>query len=104
MGYYTINISPYSQYMMKIVTEFSKFWCNRLPIGMCASGDIFQAKVDERIGDIEVVKTYIDDILVLSKEIFCNHIEQLRIIFGTLHVSGLNVNAPKCSSGLKKIP
>ena len=39
-------------------------------MGMCASGGIFQAKVDELLGDIKGVKTYIDDILVLGKDIF----------------------------------
>ena len=71
---------------------------------MCASGDIFQAKLDKLRGDIEIVKTYIDDIIVLSKDIFENHIDQLRIIFGILRAVDLKVNAPKCSFGLKKIP
>ena len=74
MGYYTIRIFPVSQYMMMIVTEFGKFIYNHLPMGMCASGDIFQAKVDNVLGDIEGVKTYINDIIVLSKYFFRNHI------------------------------
>ena len=87
-----------------IVTESSKFRYNRLPMGVCASGDIFQAKVDEILGDIEGFKMYIDDVLVLKFYCFTNHIEQLRIIFGRLCASGLNANAPKCSFGLKEIP
>ena len=71
---------------------------------MCAYGDIFQSKVDELLVDIEGVKTYIDDILVLGKDVFENRIEQLRIIFGRLRASGLKVNVPKCSFGLKEIP
>ena len=43
-------------------------------MGMCASGDIFQANVDKLLGDIEGVKNYIDDLLVLGKDIFENHI------------------------------
>ena len=39
-------------------------------MGVCASGDIFQSKVDELLGDIKGVKTYIGDILVLDKDIF----------------------------------
>ena len=70
MVYYTIKCFPASQYMTMIVTKFGKFRYNCLPMGMCASGDIFQAKVDDLFGDIEVVKTYIDYILVLSKYCF----------------------------------
>ena len=68
-------------------------------MGMCASGDIFQAKVDMILGDIEVVKTHIGDILFLSKDSFENHIEQLIIIFGRPCAAGLKVNAPKCILG-----
>ena len=68
---------------------------------MCTSGDIFQDKVDELLGDIEGIKRYIDDILVLIKDSFENYIEQLRIIFGRSRSSGLKFNAPKCSFGLK---
>ena len=46
MGYYTIRLSPASQDMTMIVTEFGKFRYHRLPMGMGASGDIFQAKVN----------------------------------------------------------
>ena len=70
-------------------------------MGMCASEEIFQAKVDKLISDIKGVKTYIDDIIVLSKDSVENHIEQLIIIFGRLCAAGLKFNAPKCSLVLK---
>ena len=51
-------------------TEFGKFVYNCLPMGMCASGDIFQSKVDNLPDDIQGPKTYINDILVLIKDCF----------------------------------
>ena len=72
-------------------------------MGMLASRYIFQAKVDDLLGDIKGVKTYIDYILVPSKYSFENHIDQLRIIFGRLCAVGLKVNAPKFSFWLKEI-
>ena len=103
MRYYIIRLSFASQDMTKTVTEFGEFRYNRLPIGMCTSGDIFQAKVDNLLGDIEGVKTYTDDILVLSKDSFEKHIDQQRILFGILHTVGLKVGTSKCSFGLKGI-
>ena len=50
-------------------------------------GDILQAKVDKLLSDIEGVKTYVDDFLVLSQESFYR----------------LKFNAPKSSFGLKEI-
>ena len=93
---------PTSQKMTKIVTEFDKFRYNHLPMGIGVFGDIFQTKLDKLLGDIEGIKKYIENVLVLSKDWFRKHIEQLRIIFGGLHTSGLKFNAPKWSFGLKK--
>ena len=95
MGYYNIRLSLAIQYITTIVTEFGKFKYNRLPMGMCAPGDIFPDKLDEILGDIKGVKTYIDDILVLREDIFENHIDQMRIVFGRLFATGLKVDVPK---------
>ena len=104
MGYYTIRLLTYIQDTTTIVNGFGKYRHNRLPMGMCASEDIFQAKVDDLIGDTKDAKTYINDILVLIKDCFTQHIEKLRIIFKRLRTSDLKLNAPKCSFGLKDIP
>ena len=72
-------------------------------MGMCYSGDIFQAKVDNLIDDFEGVKTYINDVSVLIKKSLSKHIRQLKLIFSKLRAAGLKVNAPKCSFGLKEI-
>ena len=56
MGYCTIWISPTSQDMTTIITEFCYLRYNWLPMGMCASGDILQSKVDKILSDIDGVK------------------------------------------------
>ena len=63
--------------------------------------DIFQTKLDKIIGDIEGVNTYIDDIRILIEDGFTKHTDQLRFIFTGLCRSGMKVNIPKCSLGLK---
>ena len=70
MGYYTIDISPEIREFTTIVTEFGKFRYNRVPMGLFASGDIFQAKVDELLSDIKGAKTYMNVIMLLVKWIF----------------------------------
>ena len=55
MRYYTIDLSPDSLDLTNLVTKFGKFRYNRVPMVLCASGDIFQAKVDELPGDIKGV-------------------------------------------------
>ena len=34
---------------------------------LCASGDIFQSELDEHLGDIKGVKTYINNTMVVGK-------------------------------------
>jgi hypothetical protein len=47
MGYYTIHLIPGgAKDMTTIITKFGMFCYDVLPMGMCCSGDIFQAKVD----------------------------------------------------------
>ena len=87
MVYYTVRLSPWSEFMLTIVSEIGTFRYNRFPMGMCASVDIFQAKVDKLLGNIERNKTYINDIIVLSKYCFRKHIEYLIMIFRRLRAS-----------------
>ena len=101
MVYFTIRLLTASQDMMTIVTGFGKFKYISLPMDMCALEEILQAKVDEVLGDIKGVNTYINDILVLYQKSYSKQIEQLRIVFGELCSAGLKVNAPKCSFGIK---
>ena len=50
----------------------------------------FQAKVNKILTDIERVKAYIDDILVLNKGTFEEHMYQLIICFSHIRKDGLN--------------
>ena len=81
MGYYTIPLAECSKDVTTIVTEFGKFRYTCLPMGMVISGNVFQSKMYNLIGDIKGVKTYIDDILCIGKDSFAQHINQLEEIF-----------------------
>ena len=74
-------------------------------MGLCISVDIFQAKVNELLGDIEGLYAYFnEDILLTTKGSFEENLQQLRTCFQTFWNVGLKVNASKCSFGLKEIP
>ena len=104
MNYYTIYILPKSCGLTTIVTEFGKSRYNRIPIVLCASGDIFQVSVDDLLDDVEGVNMYIDAIIVLGKGIFYQHKYHLKVIFSMMWAARFKVNDPKCSFGLKEIP
>ena len=103
MGYYHNVLSEKSADMCTIVTEFGKFRYKRLPMGVSCSPDIFQAKIYELLGNIEGVKVYIDDILVIKRGSFDEHLKQLEEIFQRSQRAGIKMNAEKCRFGLNEI-
>ena len=72
-------------------------------MGMYNSRYILQAKLDKLLGDIKGVKSYINDVLVLSKDILSKNIDHLIFIFDRLRFKGLKWNVHECRFGLKEI-
>ena len=103
MGYYHISLSLAAADVCTIITKYSKYQYKRLPMGVACSPDIFQAKIYELLGDIEGTKAYIDDILVVKKGSFEEHLEQLNKIFWRCQKSNLKLNPLKCRFGLNEI-
>ena len=64
MGYYHIELSPFSRELCTIVLPWGKYEYQRLPMGLANSPDIFQEKINSLMGDLEFVRSYIDDCLV----------------------------------------
>ena len=67
MGYYHIELCPASKKLCTLVFPFGKYEMQRLPMGLCNSPDIFQEKMSELFNGLEFVRTYIDDLLCLTK-------------------------------------
>ena len=103
MGYYHIRLSEEASNMCTIITEFGKYRYKRLPMGVSCSPDIFQAKIYDLLGDIEGTRAYIDDILVIKRGTFSEHLEQLEEIFRRCQKTNLKLNADKCRFGLNEI-
>ena len=95
MGYYHIELSPASKELCTLVFPFGKFEMQRLPMGLCNSPDIFQEKMANLMDGLDFVRTYIDDLLVLTKGSFEDHLEKLDLVFERLKRAGLKVNAKK---------
>ena len=103
MRYYHIRLSDDASYMCTIITEFGKYRYNRLSMGVSCSPDIFQAKIYELLGDIVGTKSYIDDILVVKKGSFTEHLDQLDEIFRRCQKANMKLNAAKCRFSFNEI-
>jgi hypothetical protein len=79
MGYYHIRlVTPESSSYCTEIFPWGKFKYLRLPMGLCNSPDIFQEKMGGLFYDLEYVRAYIDDLLVITNEgDFETHLQQL---------------------------
>jgi Reverse transcriptase (RNA-dependent DNA polymerase) len=95
MGYYHIKLCPDSKKLCTLVFPFGKYKMQRLPMGLCNSPDIFQEKMSELFDGFKFVRTYIDDLLTLTKGTFEDHLEKLERVLYRLRQAGLKINGNK---------
>jgi len=101
MGYYQIELNPASRKLCTsfIVLPWGKYEYQRLPMGLCNSPDIFQEKMGELMADLESVRAYTDDLIILTKDTWENHLQQLKIVFTRLKGTTLKIHAKKSFFG-----
>ena len=77
MGYYTIRLDPDAQKICTIILPWGKYSYSRLPMGVSGSPDIFQEKMSGLMEDLVNVMTYLDDLLIITKSSFDEHLTQV---------------------------
>ena len=95
MGYYHVRLDPDSRKLCAIILPWGKFEHQRLPQGICNGPDIFQEKMMELFDGMEFVRAYIDDLLILTKGSYEEHLEKLEAVLMRIQEAGLKVNATK---------
>ena len=70
MGYYHIELTPFSKRLFTIVTPWGKYKYQHLPMGLCNCPNIFHEHMFEPFSDLEYVQAYINDLLVMSWSTF----------------------------------
>jgi hypothetical protein len=64
-------------------------------MGITGSPDVFQAKMLELMIALEYVRTYLDDLLIISKASLSDHLDKLQTVLTRLQEAGLKINADK---------
>ena len=94
MGYYTIRLDPDASKICTIIFPWGKYSYLRLPMGIADSPDIFQAKMSELMVALEYVRTYLYDLLCITRANLDHHLQKLRQVLTRLQeVGGIKVNA-----------
>jgi hypothetical protein len=89
MGYYTIKINSNAKTLCTIVTPFGKYQYLRLPTGISSSPNIFQEKMSDIMQNLNFVRTYLDDVLVISLITLEDHLEKMECVLKILSDKGL---------------
>jgi len=97
MGYYHLLLTPNASRLCTVVLPWGKYEYLRLPMGLCNSPDIFQEKMSELMAGLEFARAYLDNLLIISKGDFNEHLDQLEVALTRLSEAGLKINASKCS-------
>ena len=64
-------------------------------MGIAGSPEIFQAKMSELMVALANVRTYLDDLLCITRASLDDHLQKLRQVLTRLREAGLKVNARK---------
>jgi hypothetical protein len=67
----------------------------------CLVPDIFQKVMSKLVQDMEYVKTYLDDLLIITNNSFKDHLLKLEMVLARLSTTGMRVNltvSPNLSS------
>jgi hypothetical protein len=84
MGYYTITLDPDAQKLCTIVIHSGNYQYLRLSMGISCSQDIFQQKMSYLMQHLNFLRTYLDDLLVISSTNFEDHLEKLECVLKLL--------------------
>jgi hypothetical protein len=61
----------------------------------CLVPDVFQNFMSKLVQDMEYVKTYLDDLLILTNSSFKDHLLKLEMVLARLATAGMRVNISK---------
>ena len=103
MGYYTIRLDPDAPKICTTILPWGKYSYMRLSMGIAGLPDIFQERISGLKENLEFVRTYIDNLLILSRGTFDDHLLKLQEVLDWLLKANLRVNMTIFSLGKDKV-
>ena len=103
MGHYHIELHPESKKLCTLVFPWGKYEPQKLPMGLAHSPDIFQEKMSASFKELMHVCTHMDNLLVITKGTYKDHLVKLGSVLNKLRRAGLKVNAKKSFFAQKEL-
>jgi hypothetical protein len=79
MGYYHIPLDEESQKLCSFVMPWGKYRYKWLPMGIKVAVDVFQEVMTELFSDLDYVRVYLDDILIVDNGSLEDHMYKVSI-------------------------
>ena len=95
MGYYHLTLDLHTREICSLIFPFGRYRYCRLPMGAACAPDVFQEKMNNLFNELEFVKVYLDDLLVITNGSFDDHLEKLEIVLNRLREKGFQLSAAK---------
>ena len=96
MGFYHIELTPSLSALCTIVLPcWGKYKYLKLPMGLSNSPDVFQERMGDLFSDLEHIRAYIDDLLVITKGNWEDHLAELDKVLTRLSKAELKVTIKK---------
>ena len=84
MGYYYIELYPGSKEIFTIVLMWGKYEHQKLPIGVCNRPNTFQGSIFDLFESLDMVRAYIYNVVVITKNDFVDHLKSLKHYYRNL--------------------
>ena len=84
---------------MHYLTPMGKLQVTKLPMGVSNSPYIFQKNISELLWGLNMVCAYIEEVLVLTKDEFVDHLKDIEKLLQKLTEAGLKVNTKRSFFG-----
>ena len=102
-GYHQIPLDDAAKKICTIVLPWGKYEYTRLPMGIKLAGDAFQQRMNDLLGHLPYVRCYIDDILIVTKSDWKEHLKCITTVLELMGNAGLKVNAEKSFFGRREL-
>ena len=95
MSYYAMRIRQDLQKYLVIVLPWGKYIYKKMPMGLKISTDVFQRELGNIFQDYPFVLVYLDDLLIITKGTYDQHLQAIEIVLTILRDSGMQLNVEK---------
>jgi hypothetical protein len=103
MGYYHISLDEESQKLCSFVMPWGKYRYKGLSMGIKVAVDVFQEVMTELFSDLDYVRVYLDDILIVDNGYLEDHMHKVSICLARLEKAGFKANVRKSLFAVKEL-